>query len=105
MKKMLTVGSLAMLLTACDSGIELAKDISTLLGAATDHPCAGDFAYQTELNGVATDIKSTSEEVGGETMITEQHWYSDLSMIVYYTYQENGSWCNMWNEGGVDWVN
>lgn len=105
MKKMLTAGALAMTLTACEGGVELVGDLTALLGAATDHPCAGDLAYQTEINGAATDTRATSEVVDGDTLITEQHWYSDLEMIVFYTYKEDGNWCNMWNESGVRWTN
>lgn len=102
---MLTTGALLMTLTACDGGGELISDLTTLLGAATDHPCAADFAYQTELNGQANDIRTTSDVVDGATIFTERHWYSGLQTIVFYTYEENGQWCNMWNESGVDWVN
>lgn len=105
MKKMFTAGALVLTLTACESGGELVSDLTTLLGAASDHPCAGDFAYQIELNGAATATRTTSKIVDSDTLITEQHWYSDLEMIVYYTYQEDGDWCNMWNESGVSWVN
>lgn len=105
MKKLLTASAALVTLVACDSGGVLVDDLASLLGAATDHPCADDFAYQTELNGMASETKTTSTIVEGETLITEQHWYSGLQMIVFYTYQENGNWCNMWNESGVDWVN
>ena len=103
-KRIFLISTMAMALVACDSGGELVNDLSTLLGAATDHPCAADVDYQTELNGAPDDTSTSSEVVEGVNLITEEHWYDDLQMIVFYRYEENGSWCNMWNESGVDWV-
>ena len=102
MKRFLTVAALTSTLIACEGG-ELVRELTTQLGAANGHPCEADFDYQFELNGAATDTHTSSAGVDGEVIITEQHWYSEMQMIVFYSYQQDADWCNMWNESGVEW--
>lgn len=102
-RHLLTITALVVTLTACD-GSTLVKTITTQLGAGGEHPCSGEFDFQTELNGVADDTRVTSSAASGSMIYTEQHWFADLEMIVYYAYEEESSWCNSWVEGGVNWV-
>jgi hypothetical protein len=101
--KLALTALLTLCLSACDGESTIVSQLTTQLGAAGDHPCADQFDYQFELNGTPDDTRQSSSVVEGETIFTEQHWYEDTSMILYYTYAEGGNWCNNWNENGVSW--
>lgn len=90
-------------LAACDGDETIVSNLTTQLGAASAHPCDEQFDYQFELNGTPDDTRQSTSIVEGEAIVTEQHWYADTSMILYYTYVEGGNWCNNWNENGVSW--
>lgn len=103
MNKLALSAALAVCLSACDGDKTLVTQLTTQLGAASDHPCAEALDAQQELNGIADDTRQSSELVDGITVITEQHWYAGLEMVSYYTYADGGDWCNFWNESGVVW--
>ncbi|MEM7256456.1 MAG: hypothetical protein AAF404_03605 [Pseudomonadota bacterium] len=103
LKQLAVSAALTVSLSACDGDKDLVSRLTTQLGAAGEHPCASYFDYEIELNGIADDTRQSSTELDGEVIVTEQHWYGSLEMIVYYTYAEGGTWCNTWNESGVSW--
>lgn len=90
-------------MTACDSGVELVKDITTQLGASSEHPCAGEFQHQSDLNGEPDDTRILAGVPAGAGRMVEAHWYAEAKMIIYYTYEERGS-CEVRSETGIDWV-
>jgi len=90
-------------LVACESEDGIISQVATQLGAANENPCAEQLEFQNELNGSPDDTRQSAVEVEGEIIVTEEHWYADSEMILFYTYADGGEWCNVWNENGVSW--
>jgi len=96
---------LTSLLAACNSteaplGInaQLAEELA--IAAARVDPCADQYVFQLELNGVPDATYTGNVEDG---VIREEQWYASTSTIVYLTYSPDDNWCNVWNESGVAW--
>ncbi len=100
LRRILTATTVTFALAACDGGGKIVKNLTTLLGAAGDHPCSVDLDYQRQINGEPDDARVVS---AADNTLTEQHWYADSAMIVFYSYQEDNSWCEVWTESGVEW--
>lgn len=101
---------LAMTIGACTAGddpLDLPENYEPVtepeIDAATIDPCANDFAFQRELNGVPDDTAVETSNAAGKSLITEMYWYADTSMIVNFRYADGEAWCNVWNENGVSW--
>ncbi len=103
MTKPMSVFAAAVILTACSAGEAPLQTNEPVLGAALADPCSDQFAFQQELNGTPDDVYSEVTQVQGKNVTTQQHWYADSSMVVYFTYAVGERWCNVWNESGVAW--
>jgi len=99
----LMFAALAILLQACSAGDAPLESDLPPLDAAAVAPCEQDFAFQTELNGAPDDTRSETTTVGERSIITQQYWYAETAMVVSFSYAFGESWCNVWNESGVDW--
>lgn len=96
------------LLTACTAGeapLETGDGFvpEPEIDAATIDPCADQFAFQRELNGAPDDTAIEKTEAMGKSLLRQLYWYEDSRMIVFFSYAEGETWCNVWNENGVRW--
>lgn len=100
------VSAAAIVLTACSAGeepLEVAEPTEPVLGPALADPCSEQFGFQIELNGQPDDTYLDSKIVGGMEVSTQEYWYAESRMVVYFSYSVGQSWCNVWNESGVNW--
>lgn len=100
-RQLLTLATITVVLAACDGSNKVVNNLTSLLGAAGEHPCSDDLDYQRQINGEPDDARVRPAMADG-TFI-EQHWYAESAMIVSYAYQENNNWCEVWTESGVEW--
>lgn len=98
----------AVVLSACSAG-EAPLEVSDSyapepeIDAATIDPCASQFEFQRELNGVPDDTAIETRVVQGKSLNTQSYWYADAGMIISFAYADGETWCNVWNESGVSW--